>query len=96
MGVGRTVVGSFFWARLAAGVVGGSAFAGSRAEPVIPEGGTLHVNVTGTDFASLDPAINYDTDGAQFLYATCAKLASGMPRVSRDGLTYVFQKPLPL
>jgi len=56
--------------------MGGSAFAHSRAEPLIPEGGTLHVNVTGTDFASLDPAVNYDTDGAQLLYATCAKLVN--------------------
>jgi hypothetical protein len=61
---------------LAAGAVGGSAFAGSRAVPVIPEGGTLRVNVTGTDLGSLDPAINYDTDGGQLLYATCAKLVN--------------------
>ena len=61
---------------LAAGVVGGSAFAGSWTVPVIPEGGTLRVNVTGTDLGSLDPAINYDTDGGQLLYATCAKLVN--------------------
>jgi peptide/nickel transport system substrate-binding protein len=61
---------------LAAGVVGGSAFAGGWTVPVIPEGGTLRVNVTGTDLGSLDPAINYDTDGGQLLYATCAKLVN--------------------
>jgi len=43
-------------------------------EPPNREGGKLRVNVTGTDFNSLDPAVNYDTDGAQLLYATCAKL----------------------
>jgi peptide/nickel transport system substrate-binding protein len=61
---------------LATGVVGGSALARTGAEPVIKEGGTLRVNVTGTDLASLDPSINYDTDGAQLLYATCAKLVN--------------------
>ena len=70
---------------LAAGIVGGSAFAGSGAEPVIPEGGTFRVNVTGTDFASLDPAINYDTDGAELLYATCAKLVNYPDRPAPRG-----------
>jgi peptide/nickel transport system substrate-binding protein len=68
-----------------AGVVGGSALAGSRAVPVIPEGGTLRVNVTGTDLASLDPAINYDTDGGQILYATCAKLVNYPDRAAPLG-----------
>lgn len=53
-----------------------NALATTGANPVIREGGTLRVNVTGTDFPSLDPAINYDTDGAQVLYATCAKLVN--------------------
>jgi peptide/nickel transport system substrate-binding protein len=70
---------------LAAGAVGGSAFAGSGAEPVIPEGGTLRVNMTGTDFASLDPAIAYDTDTAQVLYATCAKLVNYPDRPAPHG-----------
>jgi peptide/nickel transport system substrate-binding protein len=61
---------------LAAAIVGGSAVASRDTEPPIKEGGALHVNVTGTDFASLDPAINYDTDGAQLLYSTCAKLVN--------------------
>jgi peptide/nickel transport system substrate-binding protein len=52
---------------------------------VIKEGGTLRVNVTGTDFASLDPAINYDTDGAQLLYATCAKLVNYPDRPAPHG-----------
>jgi peptide/nickel transport system substrate-binding protein len=56
--------------------LGSPASARRVAEPVIPEGGTLHVNLTGTDFASLDPAINYDAEGAQLLYATCAKLVN--------------------
>jgi ABC-type oligopeptide transport system substrate-binding subunit len=51
-----------------------SALARTGAERPIEEGGRLLVNVTGTDLPSLDPAINYDTDGAQILYATCAKL----------------------
>jgi peptide/nickel transport system substrate-binding protein len=63
----------------------GRAFARTGAEPVIREGGTLHVNVTGTDFASLDPAINYDTDGAQVLYATCAKLVNHPDRGGPSG-----------
>jgi ABC-type oligopeptide transport system substrate-binding subunit len=47
----------------------------SRApEPPNREGGKLLVNVTGTDFNSLDPAVNYDTDGVQLLFATCARL----------------------
>jgi peptide/nickel transport system substrate-binding protein len=69
--------------------VGGSAFAGSRAEPVIPEGGTLRVNVTGTDFSSLDPAINYDAEGAQLLYATCAKLVNYPDRAAPRGSVVV-------
>jgi hypothetical protein len=40
---------------------------GCRRESLARVGGTLRVNVTGTDFASLDPAVNYDTDGAQLL-----------------------------
>jgi peptide/nickel transport system substrate-binding protein len=59
---------------LAAAVVVASALARTGVERPIKEGGTLRVNVTGTDLPSLDPAINYDTDGAQILYATCAKL----------------------
>ncbi len=70
---------------VAAGVVGGSALAGGRAVPVIPEGGTLHVNVTGTDLGSLDPAVNYDTDGAQILYATCARLVNYPDRAAPLG-----------
>ena len=72
-------------ATVAAGVLGSAASAGRGAEPVIPEGGTLHVNVTGTDFASLDPAINYDTDGAQLLYTTCAKLVNYPDRPAPRG-----------
>jgi peptide/nickel transport system substrate-binding protein len=59
---------------LAAALVVASALARTGVERPIKEGGTLRVNVTGTDLPSLDPAINYDTDGAQILYATCAKL----------------------
>lgn len=69
----------------AVAAVAGNALARSRAEPVIKEGGTLRVNVTGTDFASLDPAINYDTDGAQLLYATCAKLVNNPDRQAPAG-----------
>jgi peptide/nickel transport system substrate-binding protein len=65
--------------------VAGNALARPGAGPVIREGGTLRVNVTGTDFASLDPAINYDTDGAQLLYATCAKLVNYPDRQAPAG-----------
>ena len=61
---------------LTAAALAGSELAPTGSGPVIREGGTLHVNITGTDFASLDPAINYDTDGSQLLYATCAKLVN--------------------
>jgi peptide/nickel transport system substrate-binding protein len=70
---------------VAAGVMGDSASGERAAVPVIPEGGTLRVNVTGTDFGSLDPAINYDTDGAQLLYATCAKLVNYPDRPAPRG-----------
>jgi peptide/nickel transport system substrate-binding protein len=66
-------------------VVAGNALAHTGAAPLIMEGGTLRVNVTGTDFASLDPAINYDTDGAQVLYATCAKLVNHPDRSGPAG-----------
>ena len=69
----------------AVAAVAGNALARSGGEPVIREGGTLRVNVTGTDFASLDPAINYDTDGAQLLYATCAKLMNYPDRPAPAG-----------
>ena len=45
----------------------------------------LHVNVTGTDFNSLDPAVNYDNDGAQLLYATCAKLLNYRDSIAPSG-----------
>jgi peptide/nickel transport system substrate-binding protein len=70
---------------LAAGVTGGSASEGRSAVPVIPEGGTLRVNVTGTDLVSLDPAIGYDTDTSQVLYATCAKLVNYPDRPAPRG-----------
>jgi peptide/nickel transport system substrate-binding protein len=70
---------------LAAGAMGDSALGERGAVPVIPEGGTLHVNVTGTDLGSLDPAINYDTDGGQLLYATCAKLVNYPDRPAPGG-----------
>lgn len=61
---------------LAVAVVAGGDSVSNGANPAVREGGTLHVNVTGTDFYSLDPAVNFDTDGAQVLYATCAKLVN--------------------
>jgi peptide/nickel transport system substrate-binding protein len=67
--------------------LGSSASSGVRVERPIPEGGTLRVNVTGTDLASLDPALNYDTDGAQLLYATCAKLLNYPDRRAPHGST---------
>ena len=85
-----------------------SALASPRRSPPIKEGGTLYVNVAGTDLPSLDPAVGFDTDVAQIFYATCAKLvsypdarapggshlvpevASALPTVTADGLTYTF------
>jgi ABC-type transport system substrate-binding protein len=66
---GLVLIGSVLLAALIAGSV-----PRAGAEPLVREGGTLRVNITGTDLSSLDPAINHDADGAQILYATCAKL----------------------
>ena len=82
-GLGRRFV--LLGSVLTAAALAGSALARTGSRPVITEGGTLHLNVTGTDFASLDPAINYDTDGAQLLYATCAKLVNYPDRKAPAG-----------
>jgi peptide/nickel transport system substrate-binding protein len=63
----------------------GAASSEISVEPPIREGGTLRVNVTGTDFRSLDPALNFDSDGAQILYATCAKLLNHPDRRAPAG-----------
>jgi peptide/nickel transport system substrate-binding protein len=68
--------GLLLGATVAALALGTSASSGVRVERPIHEGGILRVDVTGTDLPSLDPAVNYDTDGAQILYATCAKLVN--------------------
>jgi len=82
-GLGRRLV--LLGTVLTAAALAGSAFARTGANSPIREGGTLRVNVTGTDFAPLDPAINYDTDGAQLLYATCAKLVNYPDRPAPAG-----------
>ena len=49
-------------------------------------GGTLRVNLSGTDVGSLDPALGYDFASWQIDYATCAKLFNFPDKSGAAGL----------
>jgi ABC-type oligopeptide transport system substrate-binding subunit len=57
--------------------------------PAVQHGGTLRVNLSGTDVGSLDPALAYDAPGWQIESATCAKLLNFPDRTGSAGLRLV-------
>jgi peptide/nickel transport system substrate-binding protein len=60
-----------------------------RASNHAQNGGTLRVNISGTDVSSLDPALTYDFAGWQIEFATCAKLLNFPDRSGRAGVRLV-------
>jgi peptide/nickel transport system substrate-binding protein len=53
------------------------------------EGGTLRVNISDGDLASVDPAVDYELTGWAIEYATCLKLLNYPDRPGRAGVRLV-------